>query len=451
MSRPEPLLPAYDFSPAPKPIHLLQGAVELKWREKVYSGNADVLLQFLPSPRVTLHASLKGATEVEALHFCVDESEDQSLSFNGQKIEGFRGECKAHDAILELKWMPRIEPVALSDMRSKTSIAATFHLFNLPSFRDGQHQKVAAPAGCALLVLESEEWRVSVQELPDGATREAWNRIKAEGGCFLTHVVKLERKDGKLFSGDDASEQCRLLNTFLSFIKGGRCAPVCGVGIDAAGATAWKTFASPHAIKPPNSWFNPFKASQAELLFPLFAKRWQQSEEWRDCLHSSIYWYTQANTSGGSPGIDAAIILAQSALERLAYHYLVEDRQMVSSKGFENLRASDRLRMLFTVCGIPNKITDSTPAIRQANDNPGNKPKWMDSPHAITDIRNSLVHPVSRKNVRGCYVDTWKLSLWYLELTVLALCGYDGTYTSRLTAKWVTESETVPWKRKHER
>lgn len=447
MNQVGPLQPAYDFSPAPKPVRLLQGTAELEWRDKSYSGNADVLLQFLPSPRVTLHASLRGATEADAFRFCFDESEDQSLSFNGQKVEGFRVKSNAHDAILELHWMPRFEPLALSDMHSKTSVAAIFHLFNFPDFRGGQHQ-TSAPAGCALLVLESEEWRISLQELSDGAAREAWDRIKAEGGCFLTHMVKLERNDGKPFSGEDASEQCHLLSNFLSFIKGGKCAPVCGVGLDAADAATWKTFASPYAVKPPYSWFNPFKASQAELLFPLFVKRWQQSEEWRDCLRASIYWYAQANTNGGSPGIDAAIILAQSALERLAYHYLVVDRKMISGKGFDDLRASDRLRMFFTVCGIPNEITDTTPDIRQANDTFRKESKWVDAPHAITDIRNSLVHPVSKKKVHDCYVDAWKLSLWYLEVSVLALCGYDDTYTSRLTAKYVTDSENVPWGKK---
>lgn len=447
MSRPEPFQPAYDFSSAPEPISLLRGAVEVGLGNDRFAGTADLLLRLLPSPRVLFHANVRGAGEL-AFPFIFDDSIDLSLSFNGQRIEGFRGRWRANTDTLELDWHPQSEPVALYDMQSKTSVAAILHLFNFPDFRGGQHQATAAPAGCGLLVLESEEWRISLQSLPNNATHEAWKRINDEGGCLLTHVVKLERKDGNPFSGEDASEQCHLLNNFLSFIKGGKCAPVCGVGLDAAGATTWKTFASPYAVKPPYSWFNPFKASQAELLFPLFAKRWQQSEEWRDCMRSSIYWYAQANTGGGSPGIDAAIILAQSALERLAYHYLVVDRKMISGKGFDDLRASDRLRMLFTVCGIPNEITDTTPDIRQANDTFRKESKWVDAPHAITDIRNSLVHPVSKKKVHGCYVDAWKLSLWYLELSVLALCGYDDTYTSRLTAKYVTESETVPWGKK---
>jgi hypothetical protein len=35
-------------------------------------------------------------------------------------------------------------------------------------------------------------------------------------------------------------------------------------------------------------------------------------------------------------------------------------------QGFDDLRASDRLRVFFSICGIPNEITDATPDIRQA-------------------------------------------------------------------------------------
>lgn len=450
MSRPEPLRPVYDFSSAPNPVVLLRGRAEVRIRDDLFSGEAELVLRFSPAPRLVFHvqAPVTGVEKVlQKLLLLHDYSLEPSFSFNGQKIVGFNGRWKTNADALDLDWHPESEPVALCDMDSKTSVAAIFHLFNFPDFRGGLHQD-AAPSGCALLALESEEWKISLQELPEGATREAWNRINSEGGCFLTHVVKMERKDGEPFSGEDAREQCYLLANFLSFVKGGRCWPVCGAGFNALGEKTWETFASPLISCPPYSWFNPFMASQAEILFPLFVKRWQQSEEWKDCLRSAIYWYTQANTSGGSPGIDAGIILAQSALERLAYQYFVVDRKMISHKGFDGLRASDRLRMLFSICGIPNEIPDAARDIRRANNIFRKESKWMDAPHAITDIRNSLVHPVSKKKVRDCYVDAWKLSLWYLELSVLALCGYDGTYTSRLTAKYVTESETVPWGKK---
>lgn len=439
MSRPEPLQPAYDFSSAPEPVSLLRGAVEVGLGNDRFAGTADLLLRFLPSPRVIFHASVQGASE-SALLFVFNDPVDPSLSFNGQRVEGFYGRRKANADTLELDWHPKSEPVVLCDMQSKTSVAAILHLFNFSDFRGGQHQATAAPAGCALLVLESEEWRISLQSLPNSAIHQAWERIKDEGGCFLTHVAKLERKDGKPFSGEEACEQRLLLTNFLSFTKGGRCSTACEVGLDAAGEKTWETFASPRISNPPYSWFNPFKASQAELLFPLFAKRWQQSEEWKGCLRSTIYWYAQANTSGGSPGIDAAIILAQAALERLAHHHLVVDKKMISPEGLDRLKTSDRLRLLFSSLNLPVGIGAATPDIQKGASNF----KWVDAPHAMTDIRNELVHPVSKKQVADCFFDAWKLSLWYLELSVLALCGYDDAYTSRLTAKYVTESEKVP-------
>ena len=218
MNRPEPLQPAYDFSSAPEPVSLLQGAVEVGLGNDKFSGTADLLLRFLPGPRVIFHASVQGTAESE-LPFFFDTPDDPSLSFNGQRIEGFRGRWRANADTLELDWHPQSEPVALCDMQSKTSVAAILHLFNFPDFRDGQHQATAAPAGCALLVLESEEWRISLQSLPNNAVHQAWERIKDEGGCFLTHVAKLERKDGKPFSGEEACEQRLLLANFLSFTK----------------------------------------------------------------------------------------------------------------------------------------------------------------------------------------------------------------------------------------
>ncbi|MGG4605064.1 hypothetical protein ACLPHM_09770 [Paenalcaligenes sp. Me131] len=448
MSRPQPLMSVYNFTSAQEPVILSKGTVEVSLDGTVYRGTADLLLPLIPSPRLIFHASLQGG-EISPLVFAFKETTESSFSFSGLGIEGFCGARKVGENFenWELDWHPKFEPLVLCDMQSKNSVSAIFHLFNFPDFNGGQYQD-AAPAGCAQLILTSEEWTFSLQALPDGATREAWKRIKAEGVCCLTHMVKLERNDGKPFSGKDAGEQCHLLDNFLAFVKGGWCTAVCGVGLAGNGEKTWTTFASPRTSNPPYSWFTPFKASQAERLFPMFANRWQQSDEWRECLQTVIYWYTQANTSGRSLSIDTAIILAQVALERLAHQYIVVDRKMVSGKGFDDLWASDRLRMLFSLCGIPSEITHAVPDISKKNDGFSNSSKWLDGPHAIADIRNSLVHPVSKKDVRGCYVDAWKLSLWYLELSVLALCGYGGTYTNRLTATYTSDSESVPWGQK---
>lgn len=251
MSRAEPLKPMYDFSSAPEVTRLFRGELTLFWEGGSQASLAEVLLKFIPVPQISIESGVSGLPALP-LNLLLNHRPGITYSLDGQEMQGLVksfnfdfGSCA------RLHLIPSAEPFQVhGDMQSMTSVAAIFHLFNFPDFRGGQHQE-AAPAGCALLLLESEEWRTSIQELPGGATREAWDRIKAEGGCFLTHMVKLERKDGKPFSGVDAGEQCCLLNNFLSFIKGGKCSPVCGVGLDASGVETWKTFASPHVVKPP--------------------------------------------------------------------------------------------------------------------------------------------------------------------------------------------------------
>lgn len=444
MSTVEPLQPLFDFSSAPDPVSLYSGTAVLRQDKHSETGTGEVQLHFLPTPRIKIIGNFQRPSV--ALQSIAGAEKSSCFLLDGQEIEGWTIQRKLNfvaPGALEIHWSPRFEPLCMKDdVHAKAAVALVFHLFNFPDFRAGQHQSDAAP-GCGLLMLESEDWRTSIQSLPDGnATHQAWERINQEGGCFLTHVAKLERKDGNPFSREDAREQHFLLSNFLSFVKAGRCWPVCEVGLDAAGARTWESFASPQAGNPPFSWFEKLQGHQAEKLFPLFAKRWQQSEAWRDGLKHAIYWYTQANTSGGHPGIDSAIILAQTALERLAHHYTVVDRKMISREGFKALKASDKLRMLFSSLDIPTEITETMADIQRVV----GQCKWVDAPHAITDIRNSLVHPDAKRRVNDCFVDAWKLSLWYLELSILALCGYDDTYRNRLKPSYPGQVGHVPWR-----
>ena len=44
------------------------------------------------------------------------------------------------------------------------------------------------------------------------------------------------------------------------------------------------------------------------------------------------------------------------------------------------------------------------------------------------------------------YYQAYTLEKWYLELAVLALCGYTGSYNNRTSSqRWVGQVERVPW------
>ncbi len=362
--------------------------------------------------------------------------------FDGQTIDGFSAARRVVygskiDSV-EMDWISRRYMLLLGGLQARTTISVILHAFNFPNFRASRAVQFDRCSFGALMVLESEHWRICIQGLPHDGTNKAWEKIKREGGCQLTHVAKLERKDGKCFTGDEFEAQYEMLDNFFSFIRGRNYTLVCCIGLDEKGNTTWRSYHPPASDGEVCTWFDPECGHQAEVLFPLFAKRWQQSQEWKDSLKSAVYLYTQVNTDGSRPSIDSAIILAQAALERLAHHYLVIDKK--ASPNSKEKRASKLLWNFFSSLNIPIEIGAATPEIQRA----ASSFKWEDAPHAITDIRNELVHPVNRKVVTDCLFDAWRLSQWYLELSVLALCGYNGTYANSLTGG-AAGLEKVPW------
>jgi hypothetical protein len=168
------------------------------------------------------------------------------------------------------------------------------------------------------------------------------------------------------------------------------------------------------------------------------------NENWGEALWEAIYWYLIANDS--RRGIEPGIILAQAAIERLSYELAVKDRRLLGKEGFKKLQASDKFRVLFSSLGIPIDINAETPELQKLSSQKG----WVDAPHALTEIRNAIVHPEhkDREQLGSAYFEAWNLGLWYLEMCILAICGYSGTYGNRLKrGRWIGEVEDVPWKR----
>lgn len=437
MNQSQPLQPVFDFSATPGPVQLFKGNVEVTRKGHTLAGEGAALLRFVPDPRIIINVKLLADLDIcISWPFC--DSAELELQLNGQKVDGFRGRLEGDASGLDMDWHPNSLPMEVGDPQSESLAWVVAHVFNFPEFSGPRHPLEDVPLGCRLLLLDAGNWRIMLQSLPDNGTGKAWNHIRQEGLCLLTHVAKLERKDGTMFSVEEAKEHIFLLSQFLSLVKGSSNRAVCDAGFDADGERVWQSFCAPLLGKPPYSWADANQGQQFEALFPLFVARWNQSAEWQDCLRHAIYWYTQANTGSGQPGIDSALILAQAALERLAHHHAVVDRKMISADGFKKLKASDKLRLLFSSLHLSLNIPATTPAIQNAAE----QSKWIDAPHAITVIRNSLVHPEGKVQVSDCYFDAWQLSLWYLELAMLAMCGYQGTYRNRLMGEQV---ENVPW------
>ena len=141
--------------------------------------------------------------------------------------------------------------------------------------------------------------------------------------------------------------------------------------------------------------------------------------------------------------MDGGIILAQAALEKLSWVYLVDDVQSVTAAKFKSWRTAKKISELLSRMNIPSDIPLQLWKLNRIASQYG----WADGPTALVEIRNDLVH-AERKYKKGHdspFADAWLLAQRYIELVLLRIARYSGRYTDQIAAKWVGETTKVPW------
>ncbi len=354
-----------------------------------------------------------------------------------------------------IEMTPKRSPVILSPDTDHLH-EAVCHLFNFPDFfgtsdyisesATTTSSTLQSSTRCGRAHLEHAGWQFTLAALHD--TAERYKKLRQAGGFFLTHMIKVVRTDSELFSSKDLQQQLRLLCHFLSFAIGRWAGLAFTRAYDANAQVSWEDWGMRWAHRDiwtsSFSWFDPHHGTMLQDVFPGFVRLWN-TPLWNEPLSHAIYSYIAANVSQEGLGVDARLILAQTALEILAWTHCVQSKRMVSSNAFtrKGLSAADRLRLLLSSCGIPKDIPNHMSALHSKRGRP-----WEDGPDAITSIRNQLVHPGNPSRLPpDSFYEVCMLSLWYIELAILHIAGYSGQYSNRLRSKpsRIGEVEPVPW------
>jgi hypothetical protein len=311
-------------------------------------------------------------------------------------------------------------------------------------------------------VLEAEDWKLTLDQLQ--TTTEHVEQLDRQGGFAITHVAKLEKADGQTFAGKEAIQFLDLCSHFFSFARGFRIPIILLVGYNSAKERVWQHWDSRASLswRGVSSWFPKHENGVLTQLLPGFLKWWRSWDE--DIANTALNWYLESNINAAK--LEGSIVLTQVALELISWTLLVEQENVISEVGFEKLPASDKLRLLLSKFNISTKLppdweakplsklseafAQSIPQLLQNLVAMAKKPenKWVDGPHAFTDFRNGIVHPKKLKKVlnaeSGATYEVCCLGRWYLELVLLALCGYQGKYVNRLLRPRQSP-EFVPW------
>ncbi|WP_265234744.1 hypothetical protein [Lyngbya sp. CCAP 1446/10] len=413
-----------------QPIQLYQGFAELIKDEQVIEGQATATFGWFPSPCVKFEFIHFTETRIDGNDITLILTEigssvkvriSQRTIYSGDNrsvISGYSCETIVKSKGQELTFLVFHLPNFLF-----------FNIFNTLGMNEEDEDEEEERKGWlqwrfdGQLAFKTGDWRIVLATLPD--SWDIYELLQSQGGYSLTHICQLERLDRTPFSMNDARDLLEAFSYYLSFARGLWLAPMLIAGFDAEGTQVFEEWSACRA----DSWQNTdtwFDTDSTELVeaFPGFMRRWQD-KNWRELVQDSIHWYVESKKQAG--GVNGAIVLQQTALERLAWVLLVQDKRSLSQNGFQKLPAADQVRLLLSSLGIDLKLpTDLINLTKLAN-----QLNWVDGPQAITEIRNAIVHynPKNHHN-KGCGssqeigTEAWSLGLRYLEIVLLKLFDY---------------------------
>jgi hypothetical protein len=404
------------------------------------AGTASVALEFLPVPRIAFDIALPAVSrsfDLDKVGTVLNLPQWQTSAEVRPASVQFSTKCPPSLRVLG------IHPIGFGNASEKVLSTASFLLVNFPDFlgtgavvhKEGNHSE-----RLDTLVLQAHPWQIRLQLLPK--CRERIKAVKAFSGYAVTHVGEVARLDRQLFSGKETQTLLDVVGRFLSFSVGRKCGLLLPIGFDSQRNVVWRQWWTdlfdPWVAR--RAWFDGSKGALLEAAFGGYARK-QAQPIWTRPLGDAIYWYLLANNS--LAGIDSGIILAQTALELLAWNYLVKDKAALSKTKFEELKAAGRIDRLLGDLAIGNTLPPASLARIRAHvaDAPD------DIAHLVVMVRNAIVHPTGEKIDHYLEIirDVWTLALWTIEMVLLRLIDYSGEYLNRLHSGWVGTYDRVPW------
>lgn len=430
---PRAIEPYYSLAdPAAIPLYsgpLLYPATLGRTAEQV---DGSVSLQLAPAPRIYLRGEVSPQFDLNDL-------------FEGVRTPQLPLTATVPDAPKALSETGRaswLGPVGGYVAGKATAVRrVTFHLANFMPMvgaiiTDGVNAwtgRVTANVGPWVVIIDAH---CDLDEIIAGAGERA--------GYAITHTCSLERRDKRPFAFARCQELLTCLTWCLWFCRASAPAVLLPVGFDSNDRARWSRWVTPHTDPfPDHHWQWLDKAHGAEQLSALLPLFWQRYTDplWQRPLQLAIRYYADAAVMGT---LQRNVILAQVGLESLAFAHLVKSTQQLQPNQFTPPVSRQIQRFLRDV-GIPTTIPRTFYGLRRVR---ANTP-W-DGPAAIAWLRNDIVH-ANRHRVHGrrrwkVWDQGWQLALWYLELAVLAVVGYEGYYRNRLSYEaHVGAIEAVPW------
>lgn len=428
-SFPEAISPQYVMSELNAAICLYRGPVRVRIGADTWRAAGALTYTWFPSPGLILRIrGVPGSASGAQFPLEADFEISNGKPFRGKQVGlsiGSRIELTFH---------------LLTAEQTYASGPLTKLLFHIPNFvqYNGGLIEHANSHYNGRIEATYDHWKVTIDRIIDP---NSGNKSHVPGGFDITHVGLLERSDGMQFNFDDVQDVLKCLGFTLTFIRGGWCVPFLLIGQDNHGNkmhATWKTVRIDPMFNG-SSWFPQFAAIKAfSELLPLVADKMQQEKDRQD-LQALVDWYAFLLKNTREPHF--ALPIVTSALDLIFWKMFVDVGIIKDENGIDKLAASDRIRLILDKLNVPSDIPPACEELKKAAESKN----WADLPHALTELRNSLVHPKKRERLyqvtpRAVW-DVVRVGIQYLELGILWMLGYKGSYWDRISSK----EAAVPW------
>ena len=423
-------------------IDLYSGELALSWDGGTVVGDGTITLDWSPSPRIAFQFTIRPGYEQ------VPPPSESNDSARLLSPEGGKGDVLRFGQVFNDAPNRRIiagEIDGCFEVGNPAPVESI--LFHVPNFPDSVGVAVNHNGGTSAtrMEIETSEWLINLDDIAGSDLRR---QLAERSGFAITHVGDIRRCDGEAIQYSLVDDLLTSVLWWLSTLRSERTGPALISGLH-EGRTVWERWeiglVSPWLGRrtwlprlPPNGGW-PVGPNPTSSIFQFLCEQ-PKVPGIVNSVEQVIDWYTQSVTSSH---IATKGVLAQAGNELLSWMRLVEDVG-VTTDGFARMTAADQLRMALSYNKSSMDVPASLPNLFRVTRNGGDGQE-LDGPGAITEIRNSVVHPKrnARFNDPMAMLEGSFLAIRYLELLLLHRCGYVGRMFNRTA--WSEGEVMVPW------
>lgn len=290
------------------------------------------------------------------------------------------------------------------------------------------------------VTIEHESWNIELQQRHDYKEKRIFSNLKDSNGHDITHIIKIDKKDGIKFKKSDVADIEEILVWIFTLCAGRHIGMPIKICSKQEG-DEYREFSVPlmSSYREIPNWFPKQKGNAIESLFHNLALKFKD-EYIKRIIKETIHWYVEALNA---TFIENKIINSQIALEKLSFVLLTQQTpQVISKSKFDNNnfqknleRILDELSIKTVLSGDLNKFGD----------------RFDSGPHLLVKYRNHIAHPKRNSSIeRYSTHDKFlinQLGLYYTEMLLLNLIGYEGQFSNRLKFPgWEGEYDSLLWK-----